>query len=75
MAQLQGDVVPDVRRLSMCDPEHDISWLFESLCHGVKTLYCLRLSVLGMKSVSCLGSCVQSQMCGLCVICGSVSTL
>lgn len=58
----------------MCDPRHDINRLFEGLCQGVKTLYCLGLSVLGVKSVSCLwgGVCVQSQVCGLCVICGSV---
>lgn len=32
-----------------------ISRIFEGVCQGVKTLYCLGLPVLGVKSVSCLG--------------------
>lgn len=61
----------DVRSLSclsMCDPGHDISRLFEGLCQGVKTLYCLGLSVLGVTSVSCLGGSVFSPRCVVSVL-------
>lgn len=70
--------VPNVRFLSflgMYDLKCDVSRLLEGLFQGVKTLYCLGLSILGVKSVSCLGACVQSRVCGLCVICGSVATM
>lgn len=72
MAQLQGGVALDVGSLSclgMCDPRHDISRILEGLCQGVKTLYCLGLSVLGVKSVSCLeGLCSVPGVCSLCYL-------
>lgn len=52
----------------MCDRRCDVSRLAEGLCQGMKTLYCLGLSVLDVKSVSCLGACVQFWVCGLCYL-------